>query len=92
MKCLFIGGDFDGQRLVVDSSLQEIRLATLARPPKHRLVRAEEIAEVKVFQSYKRIDLIDSDGQSHVIYINGGDVNAPIRRLIDAYVGENETH
>lgn len=89
ITCLFIGGGHDGGRIEVSSpkKQQEIRM-----PVRHALDTTPATigttpATIGTFhvQSYMRHTMHDFDGSEIYVYMCGGNVNQPLRQLVDGY-------
>lgn len=83
MKCLFVGGDHDGEMVDVDPYMPEVKLPSKLRMPFPTIRNATTTVPSSV-QSYKREEFVDADGKGYVVYF-GGNPAQPIRMLIEGY-------
>lgn len=84
MKCLFVGGDHDGEIIDVDSDRPyylmpcRVSVGTAASP-------SAAIAKAQQRQSYARHEICDADNRRHVVFVGGGNQNAPILEILMGY-------
>lgn len=88
MKFLFVGGDYDGDMVEVTyhQKRPDVLLLSKIRLPTIPLQATTEAISRKNYSmiSYKREELIDSDGKTYVVYF-GGNPAQPIRMLVEGY-------
>lgn len=86
MKYLFMGGDHDGEWVELSHPQEEIRLESKARCP----LPGNTFGETGAFsyQSYRRVEVVDEDRKSYFVYIGGGNVNQPLKRMMEGYKRE----
>lgn len=84
MKCLFVGGDYDGEMLDVDpdSPYYLMPCKESASIPSDVL---RKLTQVSHKQSYARHEFIDTDHTSHIVYVGGGNQTAPLLEVIKGY-------
>lgn len=84
MEVLFVGGPHGGKFLnVAEPLLREMRLES---PMRFNPRGINSIIGVPVTISYKLIKLRDADGRIIRFYLHGGDVDRPLRTLLEYYI------
>ena len=84
MKCLFVGGDYDGEMLDVDPD-SPYYLMPCKEPAGIPSDTLRKLAQTSCKQSYARHKFMDANGALRIIYIGGGDQTAPLLEVIKGY-------
>jgi hypothetical protein len=83
MKCLFVGGDYDGEILDVDSKIPEIRLTNKPAVTSLPYPLDSRSAPWTVL-SYRRERFVDKDEREYFVYLFGNPAQ-PLRMLLNGY-------
>lgn len=88
MKCLFVGGDHDGEMIDVDPSRPGVMLESKLRMPFPTIANAKTTVAFSK-QSYKREEFVDLDGKRYVAYFCGNPAQA-LRMLFEGYAAHRK--
>lgn len=87
MKCLFLGGSADGQRIEVSNALPEIWMVPVSRPVSSAVIQDIDVTKFAKIETnaYHRVRFTDRDGTELAVYWYEDDNLKPLSRLIAGY-------